>query len=101
MNNKEKEEITKIIQSKKWEYLICERVYSKSFQDVKEILELPQWEDKKFKGLLTSNIWKSNAKDVKEILEMPQWEDKKYERLLTSTIWSSNCLLYTSNGKGF
>ena len=71
--------------------LISEFLYQKrSVSSVKEILELPYWEDSKYESLLTSNIWQSNAKEIKAILELPYWNDPKYQPSLTPSIWLRN-----------
>ena len=70
--------------------LISEYLYQRSVSSVKEILELPYWNDKKFEPLLTSSIWLRNAEEIETILELPYWNDPKYQSLLTSSIWQSN-----------
>ena len=72
------------------EYLKSESIYFKSVGFIKEILELPCWEDARFKHLLTFTIWSCNANDIKEILELPEWENAEFIHLLTSNIWKRN-----------
>ena len=74
MNNIEKQKINELLKDRK--ELICDNLYLRDYNEVIEILEMPEWEDEKYKSLLTANIWKRNAKEVKEILEMPEWEEK-------------------------
>ena len=88
MNNIEKELILSLLKGK--EYLISDYLFLRSYEEIKKILEMPEWEDPKYQGLLTSNIWNSNYEEIKKILEMPEWEDPKFQGLLTSTIWTSN-----------
>lgn len=57
---------------------------------IKEILDMPEWNDPRFKSLLTSGIWHRNADEVKKIISMSEWNDPKFKNLLTSCIWHSN-----------
>ena len=79
--------INQLLKENRIEHLISERLYMKGFNEVKAILEMPEWEDEKFKGLLTSTIWNSNATDVKNKLYLPYWNDSKYQHLLTPSIF--------------
>ena len=88
MNNIEKELILSLLKGK--EYLISDYLFLRSYEEVKKILEMKEWENPKFQGLLTPNIWKSNYEDIKKILEMNEWKELKFQRLLTSSIWVSN-----------
>lgn len=88
MNNTEKNLI--LIQLKGKEYLINDYLFLKSYDEVKKILEMPEWNEKRFQGLLTSNIWNSNYETIQKILQMPEWNEERFQGLLTSTIWSSN-----------
>ena len=90
MNKNEIALINELLRKKGREDLICDFLYKRSFQEVKAILEMPEWKDEKFQGLLTSTIWISNLADIKAILEMPEWNDERFKGLLTSTIWNSN-----------
>ena len=90
MNKKEIALINELLRKKGREDLICDVLYERSFQEVKVILEMPEWKDKKFQELLTSNIWQSNATDIQTILQMPEWKDEKFQGLLTSNIWKRN-----------
>ena len=86
MNKTEKAEIEKLLKDRK--SLICDKVFEISFQKVKEILGMTEWEDEKFQGLLTSNIWNSSAKDVKKKIHMECWKDERYKHLLKPSIFS-------------
>ena len=88
MNNIEKKTILSLLKGK--EYLISDFLFLRSYEEVKKILEMKEWEDPKFQSLLTSTIWKSNYEDIKNILAMKEWEDPKFQGLLTSTIWKSS-----------
>ena len=89
------QEVKKILEMKEWEdpkyqRLLTSNIWQSNYENIKKILEMDEWKDSKFKGLLTSNIWNSNYKDIKKILEMKEWEEPKYQGLLTSSIWSSS-----------
>ena len=88
MNNIEKELILSLLKGK--EYLISDYLFLRSYEEIKKILGMKEWEDPKYQGLLTSNIWNSNYEDIKKILEMKEWKELKFQRLLTSSIWVSN-----------
>ena len=93
MNNTEKKLILSLLKGRK--YLISDYLFLKSYEEVKKILEMKEWEDPKFQGLLTSTIWKSSYENVVEKLHLPVWNNPKYESLLTPTIFaikSSNVL---------
>ena len=59
---------------------------------IKEILDMPEWNNPRFKDLLTSTIWNSNADEVKKIISMSEWNDPKFKNLLRSTICNTNAL---------
>lgn len=80
-----KEQIDLLIKDKK--YLISSRLYNRNVNQVKNILELPCWQDEKYHHLLTSNIWLSTPENVIQILELLYWKEKKFQKLLTSNIW--------------
>lgn len=88
MDSIEKNVINKFLISINRNDLICEYLYSRSYDEVMNILKMPEWKDKKFEGLLTSGIWNSNSTEIKEILKMPEWQNEKFEGLLTSSIWN-------------
>ena len=88
MNNIEKELILSLLKGK--EYLINDYLFLRSYEEVKKILEMKEWEEPKFQDLLTPNIWNSNYEEIKKILEIPEWKEPKYQGLLTSNIWNSN-----------
>ena len=88
MNNTEKNLI--LIQLKGKEYLINDYLFLKSYDEVKKILEMPEWNEERFQGLLTSNIWNSNYETIQKVLQMPEWNEERFQGLLTSTIWNSN-----------
>ena len=93
MNNTEKELILSLLKGK--EYLINDYLFLRSYEEVKKILEMKEWEEPKFQGLLTSTIWNSNYENIVEKLHLPVWNSHKYESLLTPTIFaikSSNIL---------
>ena len=70
--------------------LVSQLMFVRSFNEINNILTMPEWRDIKFQGLLTSTIWKSNYEDIRKIISMPEWQDIKFQGLLTSTIWNSN-----------
>lgn len=80
-----KEQIDLLIKDKK--YLISSRLYNRNVNQVKNILELPYWQDEKYKYLLTSNIWETSAANIIIILSNLKWKDKRFQKLLTSNIW--------------
>ena len=88
MNNTEKDLILSLLKGN--EYLINDKLFLRSYNEVKKILQMPEWKEEKFQGLLTSNIWQSNYETVQKVLQMPEWEEEKFQGLLTSTIWISN-----------
>ena len=88
MNIKEKENIKELLKDR--QDLIIELLWQRDYEEIKKIIEMPEWKDKKFRSLLTSNIWKSNYEEIKKIIEMPEWNDEKFKGLLTSTIWNSS-----------
>ena len=88
MNNTEKNLI--LIQLKGKEYLINDSLFLKSYDELKKILEMPEWNEERFQELLTSTIWKNNYETIQKVLQMPEWNEEKFQGLLTSNIWSSN-----------
>ena len=88
MNNTEKDLILSLLKGN--EYLINDKLFLRSYNEVKKILQMPEWKEEKFQKLLTSNIWQSNYETVQKVLQMPEWEEEKFQGLLTSTIWISN-----------
>lgn len=80
-----REKINELIKGK--EYLICDKLYQKSVEEVEKILSMLQWDNPKYQGLLTSTIWKSNSTEVEKILNMPQLKEEKYEHLLKPSIF--------------
>ena len=88
MNNEEKILIDNLIGSR--QYLKSEHLYKRGYKYVKDVLEMPEWNDPKFQFLLTSNVWQTNIEVIKEVLNMQEWNDPKFHGLLTSNIWKSN-----------
>ena len=88
MNNTEKDLILSLLKGN--EYLINDKLFLRSYNEVKKILQMPEWKEEKFQGLLTSTIWQSNYEMIQKVLQMPEWEEEKFQGLLTSTIWISN-----------
>jgi len=86
MNNQEIIMIDELLKGK--EYLKSIRMYRRSFNEVKSILEMPEWEEEKFQPLLTSNIWRTSYENIKLKLYLPYWNEKKYEHLLNPSIFS-------------
>ncbi len=101
MTKEEKIQIDLYLKKIGREDLKCDRLYKRSYQTVKDILEMPEWKKKRYARLLTSNIWKSTYEDIKNILTIPHpnepdnpnktiWDKKKFSKLLSPTIWNSN-----------
>ncbi len=86
MNKKEK--IDALLKGK--QYLKCNYLYSRNYDEILRILEMKEWKEPKFRPLLTSSIWHSNYDEIFQILNMPEWDDPKFQPLLTSSIWCSN-----------
>ena len=57
---------------------------------IKEILDMPEWNDPKFKNLLTSTIWISNVNEIRKVLSMPELQCEEYQQLLCPTIFAIN-----------
>ena len=87
MNNEEKLLIDNLIGRR--DYLRSEHLYKRGYNYVKEVLDMPEWNNPKFQYLLTSNIWQTNIEVIREVLNMPEWNDPKFHGLLTSNIWKS------------
>ena len=60
-----KEYVDKLLKDKP--YLKCNLAYKRDINYIKEVLEMPEWEEEKFKPLLTTSIWQSNIKEIKKI----------------------------------
>ena len=88
MNNTEKDLILSLLKGN--EYLINDKLFLRSYNEVKKILQMPEWKEEKFQGLLTSTIWNSNYEMIQKVLQMPEWKEEKFQGLLTSNIWQSN-----------
>ena len=69
--------------------LLSKAVFKKDVSEVRNILELPYWDDYKFQKLLTPTVWHSSYTNIKKILELPYWNDRFYSQLLSSNIWRS------------
>lgn len=57
---------------------------------IKEILDMPEWNDPKFKNLLTSTIWISNVNEIRKVLSKPELQCEEYQQLLCPTIFAIN-----------
>ena len=79
MNDIEKQKIKELLKTRK--ELINQLLFKRDYNEVIQILSLPEWENNKFKKLLTSNIWQSNAQDIKTILSMQEWDDPRFSNL--------------------
>ena len=88
MNNTEKDLILSLLKGN--EYLINDKLFLRSYNEVQKVLQMPEWKKEMFQDLLTSNIWQSNYETVQKVLQMPEWKEEKFQGLLTSTIWISN-----------
>ena len=44
--------------------------------DVKKILNMPQWQESKYQKLLGPNIWLRNYEAVKKIVARPEWQQQ-------------------------
>ena len=95
MNNTEKNLI--LIQLKGKEYLINDYLFLKSYDEVKKILEMPEWNEERFQGLLTSTIWNSNYENIVEKLHLSIWNNPKYKKLLTPTVFAIKASNILSN----
>lgn len=82
--------IHKILKKRGLEHLICDYLYSRSYEAVLEILNLPEWQKDEFKPLLTTCIWQRSANEIQAILALKAWKQDKFRPLLTSNIWNSN-----------
>ena len=85
MNNNKIDEINKLLETKP--ELKTDKVYERDIEFIKEVLDMPEWNDPKFKEVLTPNIWRSNIKDIKTVLHLPEWDEPKFKHLLTPNIW--------------
>ena len=79
MNNIEYQKILELLKSMNRLDLITKQLSDRSFDEVKNILTMPEWKESKFKHLLTSNIWKISYEDIKKILSLKEWEDDKFK----------------------
>ena len=70
--------------------LLTTNIWYSSYANIVNIMELPFWDDPKFGKVLTSNIWKRRAAGVKKTLELSEWNEEEYQQLLTSNIWKSS-----------
>ena len=43
-------------------------MYRRSYNEIKKILEMEEWNQEKYKNLLTPNIWHSNYENIKKII---------------------------------
>ena len=62
-------------------------MYRRSYNEIKKILEMEEWNQEKYKNLLTPNIWQRSASEIKAILTLPEW-NKDFSHLLAPNIWS-------------
>lgn len=84
MNKKEK--IDELLKGK--EYLICDYLYLRDYDEISKILGMKEWNNPKFQPLLTSSIWINNFENVKRKLNLKYWNNPKYFKLLTPTIFA-------------
>ena len=68
--------------------LVSQLMFERSFNEINNILTMPEWQDIKFQGLLTSTIWSSNYEDIKKKIYLPYWSENKYLQLLVPSIFS-------------
>ena len=91
------EEIIKILAIPEFQYnkqaksynkeLLTATTFQRTYEEIKDILELEYWKDEKFNPLLTPTIWRKDARQIKDILELEYWKDEKFKPLLTPTVW--------------
>ena len=86
MNNSEYQKILELLTSMNRLDLVNNFIIERSFDEMKNILLLPEWNEDRFKHLLTPTIWNTNYEDIKIKLEMKEWDDDKFKNLLTPNI---------------
>ncbi|MCM1370888.1 MAG: hypothetical protein NC181_03245 [Clostridium sp.] len=85
MNDSSKLIIDELIRGK--EYLKSDKLYKRSSNFVKKVLEMEEWNNPKFAGLLTPTIWCSNYQSIKEKLNLLCFSNNKYKNLFTPSIF--------------
>ena len=96
------EEIKDILNLKYWEEeefkpLLTPSIWHKVANQIEDILNLKYWKEEKFKPLLTSSIWRKDASQIEDILNLKYWKEEKFKPLLTPSIWLKNAVQIETN----
>ena len=70
MNNSEYQKILEVLKSINRLDLIAKPLTNRSFDEVKNILEMPEWKDEEFKSLLTPTIFPISTKNIINGIEL-------------------------------
>ena len=63
-----KEIINKLIGDR--EYLKCDQLYERNIEEIRKILEMPEWKDERYSHLLKPSIFSVSEKNIRPTIEL-------------------------------
>lgn len=96
MSANEKRQVDIILERRGLDFLKCERLYKKDFDEVMDILDMGEWYNPRFQALLHPGMWKRTKQEIQDMLhlkigaenEIDVWEDERFQCLLVPRLWN-------------